>query len=202
MLSSGRVSEAEEKLRALCSADDHDVDSRMLLAGLLYTRGYYGAVLPVSDEILRLQPENRKIRIVRAVSLLKMGRDSEGTAAARKLMTSIPPVREPDLLLTLAESLYNSADLDGALALCDDTIRNVPEHPIAWLWRARVLLRQKKLDPAMFAAQKSLIYAPQLPFARELLVRIYSLQGRTADAAAQAAWLKAYEDQRAKGPAR
>ena len=65
---------------------------------------------------------------------------------------------------------------------------------------ARYLYENHDLDGALAqakAAERSEQLAPQLPYARNLLVRLYRLQGRNDEVAREAEWLKSFEGQKA-----
>jgi predicted Zn-dependent protease len=136
---------------------------------------------------------------MRAVCLMKIGQQERGEAEARTLLAERPPLNDVDVTLTLAEVLYERGDLRGALALADEAMAFAPRHPIPPYWRARVLLQQKQILAAAKSAEDSVRLAPQLPFAHDLLSRIYRLQGRTADAARETEWLRQFENQKAQG---
>jgi len=60
------------------------------------------------------------------------------------------------------------------------------------------LLQAGNLAEASREAEQAVATAPQLPFARVLLLQVYRRQGRSADAERQAAWLRDYDDRRAR----
>ena len=64
---------------------------------------------------------------------------------------------------------------------------------MAQFWRAKVLLQLHRTDEAANAAERAERLMPDLPFAHNLLVKIYELQGRTKEAAQQAQWLRDYQ---------
>jgi predicted Zn-dependent protease len=133
---------------------------------------------------------------------MKTGQVDLGETEARKLLAEQPPLNDLDLTITLAEALYEGGNLTGAIALADQAIAFAPRHPIPPFWRARVLLRQKKIAEAAQSAEESVRLAPQLPFAHDLLSRVYRLQGRAADAAREAEWLRQFENRKTQGTGR
>ena len=72
-------------------------------------------------------------------------------------------------------------------------IAAVPDSPMAFFWKAKVLLQLHRTGEAAGAAEESIRLQPQLPEAHNLLVRIYQMQGRTKEAAQQAEWLRDYQ---------
>ncbi len=64
---------------------------------------------------------------------------------------------------------------------------------MAYFWQAKVLLQLHRVDEAARAAEESIRLQPELPAGHNLLIGIYQMQGRTKEAAEQAAWLRDYE---------
>jgi hypothetical protein len=60
----------------------------------------------------------------------------------------------------------------------------------------------EKTDLAIREAQRAVELAPDLPYARNLLLRLYRAQGRDREAAGQAEWLRHYESKPALGKPR
>src|SRR6185437_13362931 len=91
------------------------------------------------------------------------------------------------------ELLYDTGRSEEALKRVDELIAGSPKLPMAYVWRAKVLLRLNRIGEAASAAEESIRLLPDLPVAHNLLIRIYQLQGRTAEAAQQAQWVRDYE---------
>jgi predicted CXXCH cytochrome family protein len=162
----------------------------------LYQGGNYGGALQPLEDALRLAPNAEwasKARIYRAICLAKLARTSEAEAAMQELAAN-PAARENvDLQLAFVELLYENGRLDEALKRVDALIAAVPKAPMAYFWRAKVLLQMHRVNEAATAAEQSIRLLPDLPEPHNLLIRIYQMQGRTADAAKEAEWVRDYE---------
>jgi len=65
--------------------------------------------------------------------------------------------------------------------------------PMAYFWRAKVLLQLRRTEEAAIAAEESVRLQPDGPLAHNLLIKIYQLEGRTKEAEQEAAWLRDYQ---------
>jgi predicted Zn-dependent protease len=146
-----------------------------------------------------LEPQHRQARALLAVSRMKTGDVDAGEQEARQLLASQPPLNDVDLTITFAEILYERGSLDEALVLVEEAVRFAPKHPIPELWRARLLLRLERIEDAVAAAERSVQLSPELPFAHDLLVRLYRLQGRDKEARREADSLREFEQRKTKG---
>ncbi len=95
--------------------------------------------------------------------------------------------------LAYVELLYDTGRREEALQRIDQLIAFSPQSPIAYFWRAKVLLQLQRTGEAAKAAEESIRLQPNLPLAHSLLLRIYQMQGRTQEAAEQAQWLSDYQ---------
>jgi tetratricopeptide (TPR) repeat protein len=184
---------AEEALKQLTAADPKDAESWYYLGALYYKSGYYGAALPDFEHSVGGQPGNSQAAIYRAVCLAKLGRAADAEEAFLKLLENPANERDPDLLLTYAELLYDVRRTNEALSRVNQALRAMPESSIAYFWKAKILFGSGQLKPAVEAAEKSVVLTPELPVARVLLMNIYQALGRTEDAEAQAGWLRRRE---------
>ena len=196
--------QAEQILKELVDSDAADKDSLYYLGSLMYQNGYYGAALTYLDRSRDPQAGDpvraEKTEVYRAICLSRVGRTQDAEAAFEKLAIEPGARKEPDLLLVYAELLYETGRPELALKQADESLRVNPSLAMAHFWRARILFHLKRLPEAAAAAERSVELIPQLPYPHSLLVRIYQAQGRQADAAHQADWLRQYEDRISSGP--
>jgi predicted Zn-dependent protease len=134
-----------------------------------------------------------KAQIYRAICLEKLARTQEAEAAMQALSGNAAARDDVDLQLAFAELLYETGRAEEALKRIDKVIAAVPQAPMAYFWRAKVLLQLHRNDEAASAAEESVRLLPELPLAHNLLIRIYQMQGRTKEAAEQVQWLRNYE---------
>lgn len=193
----GRYIEAERALKAYADRNANQPEAQAILAQLYYHFGYYANALQMFDKAIALAPGDRQSRILGAVCLFKTGEGEKAAAVTKQLLAEQPPPNDIDLTLTYAQYLFERRDLDAALIQTRAAVAFAPQHPIGFFWLARILQAKGETKEATVAAEKSVELAPQLPYARNLLVRLYSLQGRLDDAQRQAQWLKDFEAQKA-----
>jgi predicted CXXCH cytochrome family protein len=166
---------------------------------VLYQDGNFGGALKELEHALLMAPQAgwaTKARIYRAVCLEKMARTEEAEAAIRALSDVPAAQTDLDLQLAYVELLYETGRTEEALKQIDSLIAAVPKAPLAYFWRARVLLQLHRTSEAASAAEESIRLSPGLAATHNLLMRIYQMQGRTKEAAEQAKWLRNYERQK------
>lgn len=172
-----------------------DAEARFLEGQVQYQNEYYGAALKDFEQALDLAPQAAwaaKAQVYRAICLEKLARTGEAEAAMQALFVNPAARQDVDLQLAFVELLYETGRAEEAQKRIDEVIAAVPNAPMAYFWRAKVLLHLHRTDEAASAAEESIRLLPQLPDAHNLLIRIYQMQGRTREAAQQAEWLRDY----------
>jgi len=188
------LAEVEAKLAG--QGDGAGAQAVFLDGQVKYQNKYYGAALQAFDQALKLAPEAEwagKARTLRAVCLEKLARTEEAEAAMRTLLENPAAGQDVDLQLAYVELLSDTGRAGEAQKRIDQVIAAVPDSPMAFFWKAKVLLELHRTAEAAGAAEESIRLQPQLPEAHNLLVRIYQMQGRTKEAAQQAEWLRDYQ---------
>ena len=178
------------------ASETSEAQKAFLDGQLLYQKKNYVNALPKLEEAFRLAPQASwavQAQIYRAICLEKLGRMGEAEAAIRALAGNEPATDDVDLQLAFTELLYQTGRPEDALKCVDALIAVVPKSAPAYFWAAKVLLRLHRVDEAARAAEQSIRIEPQAPAAHNLLIGIYQMQGRTKEAAEQAAWLRDYE---------
>jgi tetratricopeptide (TPR) repeat protein len=193
----GQYQEAERLLKQFAEQNPQDSQAQRALGELYYHFGYYAAAEPVLGRAFAVEPRDKRARILSAVCLFKIGDIEHAVQSTKALLAETPPPNDIDLSLTYAQYLYENHDLNGALTLAKATVAFAPQHPIGFFWLARILQARGDTKEATKAAEQSVELAPSLPYARNLLVRLYRLQGRADDAEREAQWLKDFETQKA-----
>ena len=163
---------------------------------LMYQNKNYVNALPQLEHALQLDSHatwTMQAEIYRAICLEKLGRITEAETAMRALDGDGAASRDVDLQLAFAELLYRTGRTDEALKRVDDLIAAVPKSSLAYFWQAKLLLQLHRVAEAARAAEESVRLAPDAPAAHNLLIGIYQMQGRSKEAAEQAAWLRNYE---------
>lgn len=161
-----------------------------------YRSEYYGAALKDFEQALQQAPQAewaQQAQIYRAICLEKLARTAEAESAMRALSETPAARRDVELQLAFVELLSETGRAEDALKRVDELIAVVPTAPLAYFWRARLLLDSRRTDEAAKAAEQSIALQAELPQAHNLLIRIYQMQGRTKEAAEQAQWVRDYE---------
>jgi tetratricopeptide (TPR) repeat protein len=162
----------------------------------LYQNGNYGGAIKSLNEALRLAPNATwalTAQIYRAICLEKLARTQEAEAVMRSLSETPAGHQELDLQLAFIELLYDTGRSEEGLKRVNELIAAVPQSPMAHFWRAKLLFQLHRDDEAAKAAEESIRLLPDAPEAHNLLMRIYQKEGRRAEAALQAEWLRDYE---------
>jgi predicted CXXCH cytochrome family protein len=182
--------------KSATTANSPDSEAQFRDGQLLYQNGNYGGALKQFDAALQLAPQAAwatKAQIYRAICLEKLARTREAETAMQALSDNTTARGDVDLQLAFVELLYETGRWQEALNRIDEVIAAVPKTPMAYFWRAKVLLQLHRINEAAGAAEESIRLLPDLPPAHNLLIRIYQMQGRTTEAAQQAEWLRDYQ---------
>ena len=193
-LQNGNTPAAVALLEPLTEQGANDPQAFYLLGQIMYGAGFYQRSLQLMGRSLELDPGNTQAQTMYAISLAKVGRSAEAEIACRRILDQTHGSLDLDLALTYVELLDDEGHTTAAFPYVDRVIQERPQDPMAHFWRARLLLHSERLVDAAVEAERSVAYAPNLPFARNLLVQIYRRQGRLEEAERQAAWLRDYND--------
>lgn len=192
----------EAVLRELVKEDPQDWESWFYLGTLLLNRHYDSAALSALEESLKIHPGNAEAQIDRAIALSQLGRTQDAEVLFRQLATDSGLAKSPELLLAYAQLFFQNERYGEALDKIEAAIKTLPISAKLHFWKARILFYMDKTDLAIREAQRAVELAPELPYARNLLLRLYRSQGRDREAAAQAEWLRHYESKPALGKPR
>lgn len=184
------------EVEANAGAAGASADAKFLDAQVQFQSEHWGAALPGLEEALRLAPAAAwadKAQVYRAICLEKLARAAEAESAISALLAKPGPARDVDLQLAYVELLFDTGRADDALKRVDRAIAAAPDAPLAYFWRARLLLQLHRTAEAAAAAEESVRLSPPQPGPHNLLIRIYQMLGRTKEAAEQAQWMRDYE---------
>jgi predicted CXXCH cytochrome family protein len=190
------VHHGDTPLESTATKDSDDARAAFLGGQLSYQNENYGAALKQLELALGLAPQASwatKAQVYRAICLEKLARTQEAEAAMQALSGNAASRDDVDLQLAFAELFYETGRAEEALKRIDEVIAAAPQAPMAYFWRAKVLLQLHRTAEAASAAEEAVRLLPELPLAHNLLIRIYQMQGRTKEAAEQVQWLRNYE---------
>lgn len=198
----GEFLRADELLRALTAEGPEDWEAWYFLAVLRFRNSYHEQALEAFDRCLTLRPGHPETRILRFRSLVKLGRLPEAGAVRQELSGDPEVANDPEFLLGHAEYSFQTGDLATALARIDEALVRRPRSGMLHHWKARILHHSGETAAAQAEAERAVALAPDLREPRGLLVRLYQLQGKESEAAAQIEWLRTRERAVARGSRR
>jgi predicted CXXCH cytochrome family protein len=187
---------AEVEANERATTHNAEAEARFRDGQSLYQKEYYGAALDDMEQALKLDPQGEwttKAQVYRAICLEKLARTGEAEAAMRALADGPGAMEDLDLQLAFVELLYDTGRAEEALKRIEQVTAALPKAPLVWFWRAKVLVQLDRAAEAAAAAEEAVRLLPDFPQAHNLLVRIYQKQGRSREAAQEAAWLRDYE---------
>jgi tetratricopeptide (TPR) repeat protein len=181
--------QADELLRRLTEEDSKDAESWQYLAALRFRNNYHEQALEAVDRSLDLRPGDRDARILRARSLVSLGRLSEAEPLFRELAADPDAAADWEFLLGSTEYSFYAGDLETALARIADAISRRPQSGLLHYWKARILHHAGRTAEARAEGERAVALSPDLREPRGLLVRVYRELGMEAKAAEQIEWL-------------
>jgi tetratricopeptide (TPR) repeat protein len=185
----GEFLRADELLRRLTEEDPNDAEAWQYLAALRFRNNYHEQALQAVERCLALRPGDRDARILRARSLVNLGRLSEAGPVFQELAADPDVAADWEFLLGCAEYSFYAGDLDTSLARIADAISRRPRSGLLHYWKARILHHAGRTTEARAEAEGAVALSPDLREPRGLLVRIYRELGLDAKATEQIAWL-------------
>ena len=192
----GEFLRADEILRRLTEEDPKDGEAWQYLAALRFRNNYHEQALEAAERSLALRPGDHDARILRARSLVNLGRLSEAEPVFRELAADPGVAADWEFLLGYTEYSFYGGDLDTALARIGDAISRKPSSGMLHYWKARILHHTGRTADARAEAERAVALSPDLREPRGLLVRIYRQLGMEAKAAEQIEWLRERERER------
>lgn len=188
--------QGEKNPESSTSQTNGAADADFAAGQLSYRSGQYGAALKDLEQALQAAPQAEwatKAQIYRAICLEKLGRAGEAETAMQKLSEQPAGREDVDLQVAFAELLDETGRPEEALKRIDGLIAVAPKAPMAYFWRAKLLLQLERTNDAAGAAEEAIGLLPEFPEAHNLLLKIYQMQGRSKEAAEQAEWLREYQ---------
>jgi len=148
---------------------------RIALADLTQAMGDYRATLQYADEILRIAPNLTRVRLLRVVSLMQTGNDSQ----ARGELTAIERTAsgDPEVQLQIAEMDLHDKKLRDAEARFRKLLSAAPGDGRALAGLVQTLIADRRTDQALAFLQDLVNKTPNAGAARGLLARTAAQSG-------------------------
>ena len=185
----GEFLRADELLRRLTEEDPKDAEAWQYRAALLFRNNYHEQALEAAERCLALRPGDREGRILRARSLVNLGRLSEAGPLFRELAAEPAVAGDWEFLLGCTEYSFYAGDMPTALARITDAISRRPDSGLLHYWKARIHHQAGRTAEAQAEAERAVALSPDLREPRGLLARVYRELGMDAKAAEQIEWL-------------
>ncbi|HEV2351791.1 MAG TPA: tetratricopeptide repeat protein [Terriglobia bacterium] len=165
-------------------------ESWLLLAKLQYGQGDYKAAITALERCLALDPENNVARAAYADSLTQDGRVDEAGGLFAQLLQD-DRTRTPAVLTAYADLLRQEGRLAETLDAVEQANTRHPNCRRTLCVQSTILMSLKRLPEATQSAEQAVRLDSNSRPARLLLARLYFVQGKKQEAAAQVAWLQA-----------
>jgi predicted Zn-dependent protease len=194
--------EGEGVLTKLVTEDPRDSEAWYYLGLLFFNRNYAQPALEAFDKLLAIEPNHVRARLYRAGTLSLLGRIAEAKSHFALLEGTPELARDAEFFLGYTQALFHAGDYEAALKKASAGADASPDSAKLRYWKARLLLETGKPEAAETEARRATQLAPNLANPHHLLLRIYQRLGHDAQAAEQAAWLRAHSDTKARGTGR
>jgi serine/threonine protein kinase/tetratricopeptide (TPR) repeat protein len=131
------------------------------------------------DDCLRAYEANPRHHVIvnNLGSVRLMRGDVEGAAECYRAALALPGADRPPLLLNLLQVLRELGQLDEALVLADQVVREAPRHPLGHQLLAELLAGLGRMEDALQAVERGLGQAPGQPMLTLLRGRLRFMLG-------------------------
>lgn len=194
-----RPFKAERLFKSLVKSNPQDPKSWYYLGVFYFESKRFTLALEALETSLKLQPDHNLARVYAAASLAEMGRSKEAESAFIELLSGPTLASNPDVLLWYARLLFRTGREEAALVQMEKALQVLPDSAELRFWQARILFNMGELGRAAEEAEHALRLASEARV-RSLLLKIYKTQGRTEEAAGQAAWLRKQQSEKTTRP--
>ena len=182
-----RPDDAVRVLRGLIDRKDTALEGKLQLAALIYNRGEQAEAHKLADEVLVVLPKEPRALVLKAGFLLDEGKLDEAIRAATVAHQNSKAAK-PSILLGLAYS--KAGRVEDARKAFTDALARDSKAITAQLELSRICLMTGDAVWAQKYAEQALRAAPQLPAAREAVVRAALARGDVQAAAPPLAALR------------
>ncbi len=159
----------------LLRAQTETPDDLLALGELLVLAGEAPEVVWLLEDGVRRYPDHEGLRLALAQVALLVG---NGSAALQALAPiGVESERHAEALFLKAQAVLRMGDLEGALAILDESVERYPDRTEARLGRIAALLRERRVDEArerIAEAREQLREAGQQQALRQLEVAIHT----------------------------
>lgn len=172
LVEQGRYREAVQSLKKIQSQSPGRSGLAHDLGAAYYHLGNYADAVSALQQALAESPDDHETEQLLGISLLQVGKPEEAIPWLLKLKTAVPQgSQDSDYILGLC--YLRTRDYDHARGAFSDMYGVAPESAAAYLFTARMLLRQGDDSAAEQLASKAAELDARLPLVHFLLGEIY-----------------------------
>jgi tetratricopeptide (TPR) repeat protein len=170
----GMIPQAEKNALKAMKLGEKTVLPHLMIGDILFTKGQYQQSMAYYDRVLEVQPDNFVALLQTGDLYLNMGQPQKAEERYRKVLTTNPRMRSLQTKIAWAKAM--GGDLEGALDLDRQYLREAPNDTQAINAYANMLVFAKRLDEAIDTVQKSIKRQPREWSLHYLLGDLYILK--------------------------
>jgi tetratricopeptide (TPR) repeat protein len=183
-LARGEVNEAIAELLRISRENPKMPEPLFVLAQAYRARGTPNDALPIYKALVKALPNDVRPYYEMGLAYRQLKQIPEAQQAFAKALQIKPDHVESVDQLTLID-IFETKNLDAALARLRPYAQKYTNSPMAYLLMAKVLTAQNKPDEAIRALKKCLEIRPDFDDAQRALVHLYASTGKQSEAVAQ-----------------
>lgn len=178
----GMIPQAEKNAFKAMKLGEKTVLPHLMIGDILFIKRQFQQSMAYYDRVLEVQPDNIVALLQTGDLYLNMGQPKRAEERYRKAFATNPRIKSLQTKIAWAKAM--GGDLEGALDLDRQYMREAPNDPQAINAYVNVLISAKRLDEAVDTVQKSIKKQPREWSLHYLLGDLYILKNDFKSAAA------------------
>jgi|GEM_PF-1630196 len=170
----GMIAQAEKNALKAMKLGEKTVLPHLMIGDILLVKGQHQQSMAYYDRVLEVQPDNIVALLQTGDLYLNMGQPKKAEERYRKAFATNPRIRSLQTKIAWAKAL--GGDMEGALDLDRQYMREAPNDPQAINAYANMLVFAKRLDEAIETVQKGIKKMPREWSIHYLLGDLYTLK--------------------------
>ena len=170
----GMIPQAEKNAVKAMKLGENTVLPHLMIGDILFIKGQFQQSMSYYDRVLEVQPDNIVALLQTGDLYLKMGQPKKAEERYVKAFSTHPRIKSLQTKIAWAKAV--GGDLEGALALNRQYMREAPNDPQAINAYANMLVFAKRLDEAIDTVQTNIKKLPRDWSLRYLLGDLYILK--------------------------
>jgi len=170
----GMIPLAEKNAFKAMKLGEKTVLPHLMIGDILFVKGQFPLSMAYYDRVLEVQPDNLVALLQTGDLYLSMGQPKKAEERYTKAFAAAPKIKSLQTKIAWAKAM--GGDVEGALALNRQYMREAPDDPQAIAAYANTLIFAKRLDEAVDTVQKNIMKQPREWSLRYLLGDLYILK--------------------------